>query len=198
MRASRHLVLFVRAPRYGAGKTRLARSIGTLEAWRFQRGEIFRLARALGRDARWRTVLAVTPDAYARTGSALPRGLPRRAQGPGDLGRRMARCLRALPPGPRLLVGADIPALDPRHIAQGFAALGNAEAVFGPARDGGFWLVGVRGVRLLSGLFSGVVWSEGRTLEQTLANLPKGTRYALLEELADVDEVADRASARGR
>lgn len=196
----RHLVIFLRAPLFGAVKRRLAGEIGAFEAWRFQCGQNARLLRVLARDRRWCTVLAVTPDRFAREGRFFPLGLERMAQGRGDLGARMARCLLALPPGPRLLVGSDVPALEARHVAQGFAALAAGDAVFGPAADGGYWLVGVRSPRLLCGLFRDVEWGSPRALAQTLANLPKGARVALLEELADVDGAQDygrwRASSR--
>ncbi len=48
----------------------------------------------------------------------------------------MGRLFRHLPPGPVVIVGADIPALRRHHIARAFAALGQAEAVLGPAEDG--------------------------------------------------------------
>lgn len=196
MTGPRWLVIFLRAPQWGAAKTRLARGIGAFETWRFQREQIARLGRTLARDPRWRAVLAVTPDRFAREGRFFPRGVPRIPQGPGDLGRRMARALLALPAGPRLLVGADIPGLEPRHIARAFAALRANEAVFGPARDGGYWLVGVRSARLLPRLFEDVAWGGPRALEETLRNLPTGARYALLETLSDVDDAADYARWR--
>src|SRR5690348_8054304 len=54
----RHLVLFVRAPRLGAGKRRLARDIGDVAALRFERAMLDLLVRRLGRDRRWRLRLA--------------------------------------------------------------------------------------------------------------------------------------------
>ena len=56
--------------------------------------------------------------------SSLPHALP---QGSGDVGQRMLRVFRSLPPGPAIIVGSDIPDLAPEHVARGFAALGRAD-----------------------------------------------------------------------
>jgi glycosyltransferase A (GT-A) superfamily protein (DUF2064 family) len=132
------LILFVRVPRLGVGKRRLAREIGDVAALRFERLMLARSLRRLGRDPRWRLRLVVTPDHAAR-------GWPGATQqGKGDLGERMGRALAAVGPGPRLLVGSDIPGMTAAHIAGAFRLLGRHDLVFGPARDGGFWLVGCR------------------------------------------------------
>ena len=144
MKVRRHLVLFVRAPRLGNGKRRLARDIGDLAALRFERAMLGRLGRRLGRDRRWRLRLAVTPDAARVARRLWPRGAPVATQGAGDLGGRMRRALASCPPGPAVLVGADIPGLAAHHIATAFRLLGRHDVVFGPAEDGGFWLVGAR------------------------------------------------------
>ncbi len=180
-----HLVIFARAPRLGRVKRRLARDVGALAAWRFHRQTTERLVRRLARDPRWRCVLAVTPEP-----ARWPPGIPRLAQGPGDLGQRMARAMAAQPPGPVVLVGSDIPDLGPAHIARAFRALAGHDAVFGPAEDGGYWLVGVRDRALLNGLFRGVRWSTAHTLADTLANLA-GRRIARLDVLDDVDTGSD-------
>ncbi len=103
----------------------------------------------------------------------------------------MGRLLRNLPPGPVCIIGSDIPGITRRHIARAFAALGPAEAVFGPAPDGGFWLVGMKRIaRPPATLFRDVRWSSEHALSDTLATLP-GLRVAMVDELNDVDEAAD-------
>ena len=94
----RHLAILLRAPELGRGKRRLARDIGDLAALRFQRAQVVRLRRLL-RDPRWSSTLWVTPDRAALRLQAWP-------QGRGDLGARMARPFRRLPPGPVVLIGA--------------------------------------------------------------------------------------------
>lgn len=188
MRPARHLVIFVRVPRLGRVKSRLAREIGALAALRFYRATVEQVLRRLGRDPRWRCRLAVTPDRRA----PLPRTWRVGAmdgQGSGDLGRRMARPFRTLPPGPAVIIGSDIPEIAPRHVVAAFHALGAHQAVFGPAADGGYWLVGLRRrPRLPSRLFAGVRWSGEHALADTLAALPRGMAAAFLETLEDIDD----------
>ncbi len=201
MRQQRHLVLFVKAPRLGAVKTRLAADIGALQAWRFYRSSVAGILRRLGRDRRWLCRLWVTPDRFARLGGPWPTGYGRRPQGSGDLGERMGRALATMPPGPVVIIGGDIPDIECGDIAQAFRALERRDMVFGPASDGGYWLVGARRRRPLPrGLFRHVRWSSRHALADTLASL--GPRYstALLRELDDIDHGDDyrRWRAAGR
>jgi len=110
----------------------------------------------------------------------------------------MGRPFRELPPGPLVLVGTDIPDLRPAHIARAFAALGRADAVFGPATDGGFWLVGLRRRPRALEVFDSVDWSAPQTLDQTLANLPEGTRVEIIDTLCDIDDADDLVRWRAR
>lgn len=191
-RPARHLVVFVKEPRPGRVKTRLARAIGTVgAAWWFRR-QTRALLRRLAADRRWRTVLAVSPDREGVLSRVWPVGLPRLPQGPGDLGDRMARVVRRMPPGPVLIVGADIPGVRPRHVEDAFRMLGTHDAVFGPSPDGGFWLAGFRrgGWAIPSGLFKGVAWSGPRALADTVAGL-RGLKIGYAAVLRDVDEAED-------
>lgn len=186
------LVIFAKEPLPGRVKTRLGRGVGMVEAAGWYRRESLALARRLGRDPRWESWIAVSPDAAGMASRFWPEGLRRWPQGKGDLGARMGRVFRRLPPGPVVIIGADIPGVDPQQIATAFQALGGAEAVFGPAHDGGYWLVGLRRGRRPAppGLFEGVRWSTEHALGDTVASL--GTeRHALIERLRDVDTVDD-------
>jgi len=183
-----HLVLFVRAPRWGVGKRRLARDIGDAAALRFERAMLGLLVRRLGHDRRWRLRLAVTPDRARRCAHLWPPGVAIAAQGEGDLGRRMRRALAACPPGPAVLVGSDIPALAAHHIADAFRLLGRHDLVFGPAGDGGFWLIGARSCPRLPPLFGPVRWSGPHALADALSNLPPRVSVGFAARLEDVDD----------
>jgi len=189
----RHLVIFARAPQFGRVKRRLAGAIGPVAAMRFYRLTLDRQIRNLSRDRRWTVWLFVTPD--HAVGHPAWRGIGRarvRSQGQGDLGRRMKQPFRLLPPGPVVLVGSDIPTMQPRHIARAFALLGRHELVFGPASDGGFWLIGARRSRPLPrSLFAEVRWSTPHALADTLATVPAGYTTGIADMLDDVDDVAD-------
>ncbi|WP_157063655.1 TIGR04282 family arsenosugar biosynthesis glycosyltransferase [Phaeobacter sp. 11ANDIMAR09] len=190
------LIIMVKEPRPGRVKTRLGRDIGSIAATWWFRHQSARLIRRL-RDPRWRIVLAVAPD-MAVASRVWPADILRHPQGQGDLGQRMKSMLRragAMPgqinQGPTCLIGADIPGINRAHIARAFAALGNHDAVFGPAPDGGYWLVGVKHPkRLPRSLFKDVRWSSEHALADTLRGLP-GYRIALTDQLRDVDTGAD-------
>lgn len=190
-----HLVAFVKAPRLGRVKSRLARDIGTVAAWQFYRTTLRSVLRQLDGGGRWFRWIAVTPDPATAETSLWPCGWRPIPQGHGDLGTRMARVMRTLPPGPVLIVGTDVPGIRSRHIAAAFRTLGSHQAVFGPADDGGYWLVGLRRRPRCPGIFAPrifaeVRWSTPAALADTLAGLPVGD-VAMLERLQDIDTGAD-------
>jgi hypothetical protein len=190
---SQHLVLFARRPQLGAVKRRLATDIGAAAAHGFYRRTLHDVTWRLGRDRRWRTWLAVTPDSDAGVTGLwpVPLGTAIIGQGMGDLGARMARPLREFPPGPVVIVGSDIPEAEVADIAEAFRALGNNDLVFGPAADGGYWLVGARRRPAVSrNLFANVRWSSAHALADTLTNVPPGYRVAMVCERFDVDDGA--------
>jgi uncharacterized protein len=197
----RHLVIFARAPQAGRVKRRLAGEVGVTAATRFYRTVLSRQIRRLANDRRWTVWLFVTPD--DSLGHPAWRGVRRSRvarQGCGDLGRRMTLPFRTLPPGPVVLVGSDIPAMRPAHIARAFRLLGRHDLVFGPASDGGFWLVGARRAKPMPRrLFAGVRWSTAHALADTLAGIPAGFSTMLADTLDDVDDAHDlrRSAARG-
>ncbi|MGE5200878.1 MAG: TIGR04282 family arsenosugar biosynthesis glycosyltransferase [Acidobacteriota bacterium] len=196
--SSRHLVIFAKAPLLGQVKSRLAAGIGALAALQFYRETTERLLRRFGADRRWKVWLALTPR--RALGAAHWAGASSRLdQGRGDLGHRMGRVFRSLPPGPAVIVGSDIPELSPRHVAAAFRALGRHDAVLGPAADGGYWLIGLRRrPRIPAGLFEGVRWSSAHALADTRASLPRNSSIALLEMLEDVDDAESHARWRAR
>jgi rSAM/selenodomain-associated transferase 1 len=187
------VIIFARAPRLGAVKRRLAAGIGARGALRFYRRMLVATVWPIARDRRWHTVLAITPrGAGADWGRLAPPGTPRMAQVSGDLGQRMEK---AMAPFPRaILIGSDIPGLGPADIAAGFRALGRADTVFGPALDGGYWLVGF-GPRRPYRPFAKVRWSSPHALADTLTNF-RHQNVALLPPRRDVDSAADLVALR--
>lgn len=178
-RRRRTVIVMAKQPRLGRVKMRLAAGIGPVAATAFYRRMLARTLRVLGRDPRWRLVVAVSPDTWR------PAGLEATPQGRGDLGTRMRRCLNAALPGQAVLVGADIPDLRPAHVARAFALLGRAPYVLGPATDGGYWLIGAR--RPVP-LLAPVRWSSRHALADTARLLPG---VALADTLQDVDTAED-------
>ena len=184
------LIVMLKEPRAGRVKTRLGKDIGmTAAAWWF-RHQVKRLLRRI-EDPRWNVVLAVAPDRAGLLSRVWPSHLPRIPQGHGDLGDRMARAMQSIPIGPVCVIGADIPSVGPKQIARAFAALGASDAVFGPAPDGGYWLIGLRKTHPLPPtIFQDVRWSTEHALADTRASLG-GLSVALIDELQDVDTIDD-------
>jgi hypothetical protein len=150
------------------------------------------LLRRLQRGRRFRTVLALTPDG-AR--DRLPVQVARIAQGRGDVGQRMATACRRFRHGNVAIIGSDIPAANEADLRAAFRALGSHDAVFGPAEDGGYWLVAL-GPRRPAQPFDNARWSTRHALADTLRNF-RGRRVALLRMLRDVDTAGDLPLAGG-
>lgn len=195
---AKRLVIMAKSPGMGRVKRRLAREIGASAAIRFYRSCLANTVMRLAPDPRWLTVLAVDPDRDLLTRfSPWSKRVALVPQGEGDLGRRMQRLFARLPPGPILIVGSDIPSISPAHIAEAFRLLGRADAVLGPAPDGGYWLVGLKRTPRVPAPFVRVRWSGPHALADTLANL-KGRRVVLAATLNDVDTAKDLRRERGR
>ena len=178
-----NLVIFARRPAYGVGKRRLAAEVGELAALRFQRRALATLLRELCRDPRWRTWVAVTPDRPTE----WVKGSGSIAQGRGDLGERLSRVGKRLPRGALVILGSDAPQVRRTDVAAAFRMRGGCEAVFGPAVDGGYWLVGLSEKGRMRQPFADVRWSTAYALGDTLNNL-QGRRVGFLRELEDVDD----------
>lgn len=180
----------VKEPHPGRVKTRLGRDIGLVPAAWWFRHQTRHLLRTI-QDPRWRTVLAVSPDIEGLQSRIWPAHIPRWGQGTGHLGTRMARMLRAAHGAPACVIGADIPGITRAHIAGAFKSLGDHDATFGPAPDGGYWLIGLKHPRKQPrGFLQGVAWSTDTALADSAATLPD-YRIAYTATLRDVDTIAD-------
>jgi len=187
----RTLIVMARAPRLGQGKTRLAREAGRAEALRINRAlQAHTLRVAI--DARWRTVIAVTPD---RAQVPVQAHVARVPQGRGDLGMRMARAMLSAR-GAVAIVGTDCPEMTRADVAAAFAALRRAPVAIGPARDGGFWLLAAHRARDAVHAFEGVRWSSAHAMHDVIARL--NVRVATLRTLSDIDTLADWRAYRRR
>jgi uncharacterized protein len=177
------LCVFAKPPVAGEVKTRLAATLGP------ERAAV--LARAFLDDTLEAQRLPWAEVALATTAPfAAP--VPTLLQGPGDLGARIERVLRAaLERAPAAIaIGADAPALPRRLLEAARLALAEADAVLGPAADGGFYLLGLR--RCPEGLLAALPWSAADTCLRTLERLrTSGLKTALLEEWFDVDRPED-------
>ena len=178
-------------PVMGRVKTRLGRDIGMPTATGAYRQMLNHVAARLSCSRRWQTLLAVAPV----TGIAsrmLPVNLVRRSQGPGDLGTKLQYVVDHIGSGAIVIIGTDIPGIRVQDIEAAFRLLGSHDAVFGPAPDGGYWLVGLKRRPVLPRVFSHVRWSSPHALEDTIRNLA-GRQTGEVASHDDVDSAADYA-----
>ena len=188
------IIVFAKAPVPGLAKTRLAPALGEAGA--------AVLAERMLRQALAQAVaayvgpveLCAAPDAShpALQAAAAEHGVRLTEQGTGDLGLRMHRAFARslMHHGRVLLIGTDAPSLDAAVLRQAASALQDHDAVFVPALDGGYALVGQR--RADPRWFSDMSWSHDRVMEDTRERLrAAGVRWAELPAVADIDEPAD-------
>lgn len=191
------VLVFAKPPRAGEAKTRLAERVGRQAAARLARAFFQDMWAAVSSRTWAEPVLATTdPDAPEWRGLGVRRAWP---QGGGDLGERLERTLgRALGSAPAaLVVGTDSPGLPGERLDEARRALETADAVLGPADDGGFYLLGLR--RTAPGLLEGLPWSSEETFERTRGRLvERGLSVHVLPPYLDVDRAEDLEPLRRR
>lgn len=189
------VIVYARAPEPGRVKTRLIPELG-------ERGAARLHVRMLRHALRTALTAGVGPvELHCAPQRNLPffrdlerrLGLRLRAQGRGDLGARMHRSFeRALKVHTcAVLIGSDCPALRPADLRAAVRALkSGADAVFAPAEDGGYPLVGLQ--RPSQRLFEGISWGGSDVMHRTRARLRAlRWRWRELRTLWDVDRPED-------
>ena len=182
------IIVFVKAPRPGFVKTRLAGAIGDEEACEaYRRLTETVLARLTSLP---HVEIRFTPDdAKDEIIAWLHKGWVAAPQGEGDLGQRMHRAFMEAD-GAAIIIGSDCPYLEPSDIETAAKALQTHDMVLGPAADGGYWLIGLTAPH--PALFEGIHWGTDTVLAETLANAESiNLSSQLLRELIDVDSVND-------
>jgi len=194
------LLVYLKYPTPGAVKTRLARSIGDERAAACYREWIELI---LGRVQPLRPTTRVigcfdgAPEVDFAPWSDLVDAWWQ--QPSGDLGIRLDAGFEAwrLDGGPVLAIGTDCPEIDHDLIQAGIAALSAADVVFGPAIDGGYYLVGT--AKSLPGFFSDLPWSTPETLAIHLLRCQQdGWVATLLPVRQDIDTLEDLREYNGR
>jgi hypothetical protein len=203
--AAETLILFTRYPQPGAVKTRLIPVLGAAGAAEFHRRLTERAAAAAREAARRRGIGLVAAFAGAEEGPVaawLGPAFRCRPQAAGDLGARMRESLEdafAAGAARAVLVGTDVPGISAATLLAAFAALDEAELVFGPAADGGYYLVGATAAAFHRGtpyFDAGIEWGSERVLAQSLeAARNLALRCRLIDTLDDADRPADLGAA---
>ena len=189
------VAVFAKAPVPGEVKSRLVPLLGDIAAAELHALLVRRALATALRAAIGPVELWCAPDRGHPffDSCAAEFGIRLRDQRGGDLGERMLDAFAAMLAGApaALLIGSDAPALSPADLATAAAALhGGKDAVFQPAEDGGYVLVGLR--RPIESLFRGMRWGTHDVWEATRARLEKSAlAWAVLETRWDVDRPED-------
>ena len=185
---------FAKAPRVGFVKTRLQPALSARQAAGVARFLTERVADALREiPSGWEACLCVDDpeDAFLRS-LAARHGRVLHAQGGGGLGQRMRRALlAALRQYPcAIVVGSDCGSYDADYLLEATRILARADAVLGPATDGGYVLVGFS--RMKSSVFEGPRWGSGSVLAEQRARLEAlGHSWEELPVRSDIDRPED-------
>ena len=164
------LLVFLKYPTPGKVKTRLAAHVGDQRAAELYRewiGLVLAQVQPLRADVRVMGFFdGGTPDDFAAWDSRVDCWLP---QPEGDLGNRLRAGFEMAQNagGPVVAIGTDCLEIDAALIQGAFDILTEKDAVFGPALDGGYYLLGT--ARHLAGFFDGIPWSSQSTLDAHLS-----------------------------
>ena len=206
--AAERLVIFTRYPRPGKAKTRMIPLLG-------RRGAANLARRMIEHTFSWAGSLSFLRGVdvevhYEGAGVCLMQGafgqwrdrFRWHPQTDGDLGTKMGHAfLHAFSSGARsvVIVGTDIPDLEDRAVGRAFDMIapdsclsaGHHDIVLGPARDGGYYLIGFTNrvpQRQIDGLLTDIPWGTDGVLEKTRGKAEKaGLSVGLLDVLDDVD-----------
>lgn len=189
--------IFCKTPLPGAVKTRLASAVGNEEACRIHEALAERMIEAAIAAALSPVELWCTPTITHDFFDAFD--APRHLQPAGDLGEKMNTAIAdGLQRGARcvVLVGTDCPPIDGAYLRAALSALETADAVLGPAEDGGYGLIGLN--RACPEAFTRIPWSTDGVAQLTLERFEaSGLQCRVLPSIWDVDDPEDLARWRG-
>ena len=182
------VIVFVKNIKLGTVKTRLAKTIGDFGAFEVY-SELVKITEKateeLDIDKRIYFSNAVVDTKWQNEFKTVQHG--------ADLGERMLNAFKeGFEAGYKriVLIGSDLPDINSTHIKKGIEALATNDVVFGPAEDGGYYLVGLS--KMNTAIFTNKPWSQSNLLEQTLQELHNNkVTVSTLETLNDIDTYED-------
>ncbi len=185
------VLVFLKAPRIGRVKTRLAKNIGLESALKVYRSLVERQLGELSPNDPVEIHYAPA-DALEEMHDWLGNGYDFYPQCEGGLGLRLEHAVsEAFARGAKsvICIGGDCPSLNYKHLKQASVALQrDHDVVFGPSEDGGYYLVGIHEFHVE--LFQNIPWSTETTLEESMKkSMLLGLRVKSLETLYDIDEI---------
>jgi rSAM/selenodomain-associated transferase 1 len=195
------VALFAKPPRPGAVKTRLSPSLPATEAALLFQAFLSDAAARVRAQPRARRILYLAEGLAEGEADDWASGFDEvRLQAGADLGERMARAFDEMLPAPgnrAVVIGADSPDLPADTLPRAAEALDRCDLVLGPARDGGYYLVGLS--RRAPELFRGVTWGGAEVFAESMEHARRlGLHAETLPPWWDVDEPADLVALIGR
>jgi uncharacterized protein len=196
---SRRVVIFTRYPEPGTTKTRLIPVLGAAGAADLHRHlteQTVTTVMDLAREQPIDVTVCYEGGSVAKMGSWLGPHVQLFRQCEGDLGERMLAAFEeSFQAGAKqvVLIGTDLPGLSGSIVERAFCELESHDAVFGPADDGGYYLVALKSLQ--PALFVNMTWSTDTVLSETLERAHSlGLSTALVKSLHDVDRPEDVAA----
>lgn len=185
------LIIFVKNIKLGKVKTRLAKTVGNDDALTIYKALVKVTEKAtsiINIDKRIYYSDAIVNDKWPNDSKTVQKG--------SDLGEKMSNAfLDGFKDGYEniILIGSDLPDISANIINKGFDALSKSDVVFGPAEDGGYYLVGFS--QFQNCVFKNKAWSTSNLLEETLKELnEQKIKVSLIETLNDIDTFEDLQS----
>ncbi|GBD39885.1 hypothetical protein HRbin37_02171 [bacterium HR37] len=189
------LIVFLKYPEPGRVKTRLARDIGRRNASLIYSEIAQSVIGKVSKSNEYKTIIFFDPPEKEEEVRRWLKNtnLTLLPQEGNLLGERMLNAFeRAFSLGATstVIIGTDCMEVSDKTVLEAFQALREVDAVLGPARDGGYYLLGLN--RPFPLVFKGIEWSTNLVLSQTIKKLEeKKQRFKLLETLTDVDTIRD-------
>lgn len=192
----KRLIIFTRYPEPGKTKTRLISHLGAEGAASLHRQmaeHTFAQVQKLRDEHQLSVEVHFTGGNPQLMQDWLGSEVVYQTQSEGDLGMRITSAFRAAFTSgidSAVIIGTDCPGLNSQLMTQAFQELYPYDLVLGPAKDGGYYLIGLR--RLIPELFTGISWGTAEVLQQTV-NIAKNLNLSVanLPLLADVDYPED-------
>lgn len=188
-----HIAVFARAPVAGAAKTRLIPALGAQGAARLHRQLVLQTLKTAFAAKLGPVTLWAAPDISHHFFRALMKhGVACQSQSVGDLGERMQHALSSTRPMPTLLIGSDCAPLRAAHLVAAADVLtAGHDAVFLPAEDGGYVLIGLN-AEASTTLFENIPWGSSEVMQLTRLRLAQlGYSWQEPATLWDIDHPAD-------
>lgn len=188
---NRRVIVFVRLPRPGHVKSRLAAAVGGRNACAVYRALVSDVVEVVGGSGIPLVFAYDPPGRAAAVAKWLGRGRTYLPQRGGDIGERMNNAfidVFSAGADEAVLIGSDIAGLSPGRIGEAFRTLADWNAVIGPACDGGYYLIGFRREALVPEVFGSIRWGTETVFRDTMEVLrARGAQAGVIGHERDVD-----------